>query len=199
MTGRRRAGSWPAWGLLRAAALLAPRAQRAEWLAEWTGELCFILEGTSTSRQAAAFCLGAFRDTLWLRRNGGGPCPARRHRLESPVQCVLALTVLAAASVMFAFGTPEIRALLVPSPYRDAQRLMLISHQKLGKPAGTVPADEYHWLESRGKYLFAGLAFYQTAKMRVDTADLSIASASSNLLSCLGLPLRNARRRRPWF
>ena len=67
--------------ILRSASLLVPGPHRAEWFAEWTAELWHV------NRGATAFCLGAFRDAFWLRRNTptpiGGirsacvrPCPA---------------------------------------------------------------------------------------------------------------------------
>ena len=56
--------------ILRTAALLVPGESRAEWLAEWRSELWYVHGNT------AAFCAGAFRDALWVRRNRRGPaCP----------------------------------------------------------------------------------------------------------------------------
>lgn len=86
--------------ILRSAALLAPAPQRAEWFAEWSAELWYVKKG------AAAFCLGAFRDAFWLRRNC--PAPMARHRLglESPLQCVLFLVALASVTAYFASRLP---------------------------------------------------------------------------------------------
>ncbi len=50
--------------ILHVASLLAPSDQRAEWLEEWRSELWYV-----PRRGATRFCLGAFRDALWLRRN----------------------------------------------------------------------------------------------------------------------------------
>jgi hypothetical protein len=47
--------------ILRSASLLDARSDRAEWFAEWSAELWHVV--------ATAFCLGAFRDAFWLRRN----------------------------------------------------------------------------------------------------------------------------------
>ena len=57
--------------ILRAASLVAPAGQRAEWLVEWRSELWYV-----PARGAARFCLGAFRDAYWVRRNS--------HNLEDP-------------------------------------------------------------------------------------------------------------------
>jgi hypothetical protein len=87
--------------ILGIAAWLVPRAQRRDWHAEWTSELWYVAR--CQSRQTTlAFCLGAFADAMWLRRNYRGP--ARADWLESPSQCLLYLTLLAAASVLLSNG-----------------------------------------------------------------------------------------------
>jgi hypothetical protein len=73
--------------ILRNAALFVPAPERAEWFAEWRAELYYVEHG------ATSFCLGSFRDALWLRRNSPNPRPA--FRLESPFRCVLFLVGLA--------------------------------------------------------------------------------------------------------
>jgi hypothetical protein len=70
--------------ILRAASLLAPADRRAEWMKEWQSELCYV-----PSNQATRFCLGSFRDALWLRRHQ--PC----HPLESPLGCLAVLALCA--------------------------------------------------------------------------------------------------------
>jgi len=80
------------YALLRAASLLAPGGRRGEWMEEWRSELWYI-----PPCQATRFSLGAFRDALWLRRNG-------RERRESPLlesaaSCLAFLTALAGLSL----------------------------------------------------------------------------------------------------
>jgi hypothetical protein len=104
MTLRRWLNSAPLHlAILRSAAWLVPGPQRAEWFAEWSAELWYV------KRNPAGFCLGAFRDAFWLRRNS--PTPNARHTfvLESPLRCVLFLAVLAAVSLLFAFRLPVAR------------------------------------------------------------------------------------------
>ena len=85
--------------ILRNAALLVPAPERAEWLAEWKAELWYVKRGATT------FCLGSFRDALWLRSNS---LSARRtFSLESPLCCVLLLATLVLLSYAFAFGLPS--------------------------------------------------------------------------------------------
>ena len=67
--------------ILRTAAWLVPVHQREEWFSEWSAELWHVWHtrnensvGTMSGRNdATAFCLGAFQDALWLRRNDLGP------------------------------------------------------------------------------------------------------------------------------
>jgi hypothetical protein len=92
--------------ILRAAGWMVPYEQRAEWLREWRSELWYVCQ--SRGRGAVtAFCLGAFKDTLWLRRNC--PCPEARKmsRLASPVKCLLFLVALAAISGFLAIRFPH--------------------------------------------------------------------------------------------
>jgi len=86
--------------ILRAASWLAPRAQRAEWVAEWRSELWYVAQAGGGR---LAFCLGAFRDACWLRRNSPSP-PGTMLRFESPWRCALFLAALAALSVL---GAPS--------------------------------------------------------------------------------------------
>ena len=102
--------------ILRVAAILLPAQQRAEWLAEWRSELWYVFHA-SDHEKATAFCLGAFQDALWLRRNSPRRDVRKLFRLESPLQCGFFLVALAAASLFFAFRLPGARDTIVPSPY----------------------------------------------------------------------------------
>jgi hypothetical protein len=85
--------------ILRNAARLVPAPERAEWFAEWKAELWYV------ERDATTFCLGSFRDALWVRSNS---LSARRmFSLESPLRCVLLLATLVLLSSLFAFGPPS--------------------------------------------------------------------------------------------
>jgi hypothetical protein len=174
--------------LLRGAAWMVPGAERAEWLAEWRAELWYV------DRGATRFCLGAFRDALWLRRNRNAPNSLRAFGLESPVRCVLALAALAAASVFLAFRLPLPRRILLPAPYRDALHLAMISADgQRDAPGPTVTIEQYRRLANRMHKRFTGLAFYRPIKARVPGAELSIAVASANLFELLQIPISGAR------
>lgn len=103
---------WLHFAMLRAASWLAPADQRGEWLEEWRSELWYV-----PRRPATSFCLGAFRDALWLRRNNQSPVANTMIRLESPLQCLTYLAALAAASVFVMVRTGGARSLKLPPPH----------------------------------------------------------------------------------
>jgi hypothetical protein len=119
------------FAILRAAGLLVPGERRTEWLAEWRAELWYA--SVECSREAAgllldrgrltAFCLGSFKDALWLRRNTPHSEEPVARRLDSPMQCIGFLAAIAALGAAIAcllwVGT---RATVFPSDL-DSQGL----------------------------------------------------------------------------
>ncbi|SPF39832.1 conserved membrane hypothetical protein [Candidatus Sulfopaludibacter sp. SbA4] len=97
--------AWLQRTILRAASFLAPGDQRAEWLEEWRSELWYV-----PRRGATRFCLGAFRDALWLRRNNLSPAKPIQACLESPLGCLAFLAACAAVSSLI--------VALLPAPRR---------------------------------------------------------------------------------
>jgi len=166
--------------LLRSAGVLVPRPQRPEWLAEWSAELCYVRQVRKSC--AFAFCLGAFQDAFWLRRNKG-----RGRLLESPVQCGMCLALLALTSVLIAWSLPSGRNAFLPLPYRNAERLVLISAAASIDPR--VSVADYRLLASGAQERFSVIAFYQPARTRVGTASMSVAVASDNLFELLDIPV----------
>jgi hypothetical protein len=88
---------WLQCTILRAASLLVPNNERAEWLEWWRSELWYV-----PPRRATSFCLGAFCDALWLRRNNLRPVKRSRIHLESPLRCLAFLATLALVSSLSA-------------------------------------------------------------------------------------------------
>ncbi len=97
--------------ILRAAALLVPSRARDEWFAEWRSELWYASRRCSCESatllwhrgHVTAFCLGSFKDALWLRRNTSRSEEGVMLRLESPSKCLAFLAALAALSAIVAF------------------------------------------------------------------------------------------------
>lgn len=132
--------------MLRNAALLVPGPERGEWLAEWKAELCYV------NHDATAFCLGSFRDALWLRRKSFSV----RHMfsLDSPVRCVLLLTAAVVLTSFWAFGFPSRKSLLEACSLSGIKQfalacfglyseslLILVTLNPLG--LGEYPANQY--------------------------------------------------------
>ncbi len=109
-------GAWLQHTILRAASLLVPGDERAEWMEEWRSELWYIPQCRAT-----LFCMGAFRDALWLRSNRCVPVTRTGIRLESPLSCLALLAALAALSVFFAFHIVALR--LEPRLALESSRL----------------------------------------------------------------------------
>jgi hypothetical protein len=91
--------------LLRCASLLVPASERAEWWREWHSELwhvnhiCAPSGGGSNGaeREVTAFCLGAFQDALFLRR--------QRHSLVRTASTA----IRGPAAIAFSFLPPHWR------------------------------------------------------------------------------------------
>jgi hypothetical protein len=168
--------------ILRSAALLVPRELRGEWMREWLAELWYV-RGSKHD-----FCLGAYQDAWWLRRNTPWP-PV----LESPLRCILMLASLAAIIGLIVAGFVPRRVEDLPSPYPDARNLVVISPSRHAMATGPgISLEDFRLWTTNTAHLFAGLAYYRPAVMDVEvaegqTAKLTIARASGNLFELLRL------------
>ncbi len=194
--------------LLGGASLLVPRPARAEWRAEWEAELWQVMRAQGGGRDQAAgqaraanspaaFCLGAFQDAWWLRENA----PPARSLLQhgSPAICLLSLAGWAAASLALALSLPNARKAVLPPPYPDADRLVMISPAgasigPANSPLPSIPLADYRSWQTSTRRLFSSLAFYQPLVKRVRiaphrAAELSIVRATANLFDILRIPL----------
>ena len=188
--------------ILRLAALLIPRRQRAEWLKEWQAELWHVRQLCGTEhgihwqaeQEAAAFCCGAFQDAFCLSQYLRIEVP--RQYLASATHCVLLLASLVAATYGLFMFLPGVRAVVQPSPYRDAQDLMLITRAGFaGTSSPTIRIDQFRAWQARKQHLFSAFAFYRPVVKAVAVTshppvELSIAQSSQNLFELLGLPVR---------
>jgi hypothetical protein len=198
--------------ILQCASWLLPSRQREEWTAEWRSELWYVCQrckGQASSQacgdeDAVAFCLGAFQDAFWIRRNSPR-LDGQSFRLESAVRCGVLLAGLAVVSLVAALLLPGARSAILGSPYRDADNLVLISPDGyLEATSPTISIEEYRAWKRRAQSLFTDFAFYRPMlrRTRIDehrTAGLSVAVASDNLFDLLEIPvsasaLEDARR-----
>lgn len=197
--------------ILRCAAWFVPGEQRAEWLAEWRSELWYVRQACDRESQslshgnkaATAFCMGAFKDALWLRRNSSRSKRRNLFRLESPLWCTFFLVVLTAASLLFTLRLPGAHHAIPFFPDDYPSNVAMISPIRVGmispiRPYAslfpTIRIEEYRSWTNSAQRLFTSLAFYQSMVSRVDVGqgqkvDFSVAKASKNLFELLNIPV----------
>jgi hypothetical protein len=200
---RRQSSHVPVVGLalLRCAALFVPTSRRGEWLAEWRSELWYVeqsYEAASGGGRLArftpvSFCLGAFRDALWLSRNlppeGTGPVP-----MESARECGAVLAFAAAISMTALLMLPGARRAMLSSPLVDAHSLVQISRAgAMGSSSPTISVSDYQSWKTRTRRVFADVAFYRlnfdSTQTKQGQRTLEIATASYNLGEVLNTTL----------
>ena len=170
--------------ILHTASWIVPARQRVEWLAEWRAELWHVRHACNgkdcrwsrDEQLATTFCLGAFKDAFWLRRNqldrdNPGRTLSSMFQFDSPRRCVLFLAGLAVASMLLAGSLPGVRKAILPSPYPDPQTLVLISLSgHVTDPFPTIPLADYRSWRGSTHRLFTGSAFYRPEARRYRTA-----------------------------
>ena len=180
--------------LLRAISWIVPRAERAEWLAEWVAELCYIERFAECGTQ---FCLGSFRDAWWLRRNNLHPVARRLLRMETPGQCLAVLAGIAGAIVLLVISLPSARGLFSGPPYREPHSLVVVSAPDVPYGQPSVSIERYRRLAAATRQSFSSTAFVQPAtihfRMRGRDVSIPIARASGQLFDLLGLPMTGQR------
>ena len=181
--------------ILRCAAWLVPGRERAEWLAEWRAEVWHVWQSYDRKVQVTDFCLGAFQDAFWLRWYNPRSIPRRILRTGSPLRCSCSLAVWTTISFVICLCLPGSRKAMTPSPYRNADGLVMISSGGYsGAQFPTIPLQDYASWKTSTRHLFTGVAFYQPIRKRIHIArhrgtELSIGRASDNLFKLLDLPV----------
>jgi hypothetical protein len=160
--------------LLRLASVMVPATSRTDWLGEWRSELWHVRR-EPRGMNVTAFCLGAFRDAFWLRRNRSGDEPVDI-ALSSPLRCLSFLAALGALCVVGALFLPGARMILRGSLYpRD---LVMLSPADRGDPSiqngffdpyPTVSRRQFDSLKAQSASQFTGLAFYVQTRMGART------------------------------
>ncbi len=187
--------------ILHAAACLVPAVQRREWLAEWRAELWHVCDSCERKQQgcpddmyqATMFCLGAFKDAFWLRRENPGSAFSEIFQLGSPSRCIAWLTGLATVTILMAGFLPGVRTVILPSPYSNPQTLVLISPSgHTADPFPSIPLENFQSWKDNTHELFNGMAFYRPIVTRLfpdrhPDSKMSVALASDNLFQVLGV------------
>src|SRR5271156_763460 len=89
--------------LLRCSSVFVPKSERSEWLAEWTGELAYILQerdAAAAPHCAVIFCFGSFQDALFLWWENLGSYAKGPFTSGSWVKCFASLIVLLVSSYL---------------------------------------------------------------------------------------------------
>jgi hypothetical protein len=194
--------------LLRSASILVPATQRAEWRREWRSELWHVRHicahaGSASrdpEREVTAFCLGAFQDALFLRRQSTCPEKAASAAFQgSAAQCILFLAAVLAASYAIALMLPGVRAQRIVSPRSVNPGVVLIQSSVSDDETPTISPGLYRAWKDRKQRYFESFAFYRVTSESVGRGSLStathpkdswqVARASSNLFQLLGLPI----------
>lgn len=186
---------------LHGASRIVPEEERREWLKEWKSELWHVAS-LHTGEKTTAFVAGAFRDAYVLRADLRVARVRRSHAFgSSPLLCLLFLLVAALTSIGIAFLLPGTRAALLPSPYRDARTLVVVSRDGTAHSLQpSVSLDEFRYWQRSAQHVFSDLAFYQIVRRQLHighgaAVELSIARATENLPDLLQTPSFTASTR----
>lgn len=197
--------------LLHCASLLVPAGQRREWRREWNAELWHVRQACSPAgaaewkaeREVASFCMGAFQDAFFLRWNGEeGWRPLKALPLRplrgSPVSCLAFLVGALAVCCVLSVLVPGVRAArsLAWNHAYEGAVLIRDANANSNAVASISPRLFREWSGGRSKY-FDGFAFYRIARTPVvfessQNRHWEVASATANLFTLLGLPVRFA-------
>ena len=192
-------------GLLRAAALLVPAAQRGEWRREWRAELWHVSQACEDSgfswpaqREIAEFCLGAFPDALCVRRQmrEGAEPAADVH--GSAAQCLVGLLAAALLAMLGASLLPGLRAENDAARFQVRRGLMVVwdGYRTTSASQPSISQGLYQdWKTTRQRY-FDGLAYYrmdhEAASLPFAHRSWNVAHATANFFAVLGIPVRLA-------
>ncbi len=204
--------------ILRIASVMVPETQRTDWLAEWRSELWHVRRDPH-GMNVAAFCLGAFRDSFWLWRNGSsdesrsilrlsGSTPEGIESfpdqgvpaLSSPVRCLSFLAALGGLCFVAALLLPGARMVLRCSLYpRD---LVMLSPVEAGDPSvqngfldpyPSVSRKQFESLKAHSAGQFTGLAFYVPMRLPMQTPNgkrtVTVARTTADLFRLLNIPV----------
>jgi len=134
--------------ILRLASRVVAASRRADWLAEWEAEL-WVISGRGSWSGTLRFAVAGAQHALWRWREGTMRALfedvrlAARRLARSPGYAAVVVTVLALGiGINTALFTALRGVLLRPSPYPDADRLVLVDlllESRAGAQADTMP------------------------------------------------------------
>ena len=174
----------PGLALVRRIAPLVPASRRAEWIAEWEGELHHAWEQPGNRRGATARIgliarsLGSITDALWLRRHNGETdmlgtdlrYALRTMRRRPGFATVVILTLALGIGATTAIFSVVNAVLLRPLPFPEAERLFVLRGESTSGDPEKVSASQSY--PDFTDYRSHGRSFSEMAAMRTQPATL---------------------------
>jgi hypothetical protein len=194
-------------GVILAASLLVPTAQREEWRSEWLAELWHVrhmLAGIDETysweaqREIASFCFGAFPDALCLRTQSSPTSAAPAHVPPAHIHgsaghTLLWLFAAVAICCIISRFLPGVNAENEASRFTIKSNVLLINEagDGLAHPAISTKLIR-SWQMTRQRF-FEDLAYYTVSHESTQTgsgaAQWKVAHSTRNLFALLGVPI----------
>jgi hypothetical protein len=187
--------------LLRTASLLVPTLQREDWRREWNAELWHVRRSytsfddtlsLNSHREITCFCLGAFSDAVCLRTQPAKSSSVHVHVHGSAGQALLWLSAVLILCFVISRLLPGVEAENEATRYQIKPGVLLINEAAADSSPSISTALYRNWKASPQRF-FEDLAFYRVTREIAAPASTpwSVAHASANLFSLLGLPILN--------
>ena len=183
---------WRALLLVRAAAWLVPRSRREDWRREWTSEVHFAalaMKETGDESRVVGFARGSFHDAAWHRLREWN-----REKVEREVSrgaqsagfCVVALIALVVLIGIASGFFPETRAVLLPLPYANAERIATVAQG--GTTVATRSGIHREWVAwwRADSHSIEDSATYLWNEQTIDGKRTLRAKVSANFFPLLG-------------
>jgi hypothetical protein len=191
-------------GLVCVASLVVPAAKRSEWLEEWRAELWYVLRECSSKtsvhprsvKEATLFCMGAYRDAIWLRKRSWQTQQPLAQIRGSAYVCVL-------AQVGILFAAWEVTQLSPRVVAVNEMARIRVSRPRLSEQLPTLYDGAHHTgVEDQVKELFGfpqryfdGFSHYSITRDAVSAQSMpatewKIAHAPSTFFTITNLPVR---------
>lgn len=183
--------------LIALASVLVPRANRAEWRAEWNAEMWhawhLLLERgepePSAHRQLRQWSMGAFTDAYWCRMqvlNRESLPEEWRRRCQTPAFCLAVIGAVLALITMASGLLPATRSVLMPLPYADAGRVATIAQGGVSLAMRSGPILKWTRLWQTESRTVQEFATYTWRNSRMSGASVLNASISPRFFWVLG-------------
>lgn len=185
-------------GILWSASLLVPTSMRSDWSKEWRSELWYVLREISHNpgfiRKATTFCMGAYQDAIWLRKQTWRQKSPFARICGSPAFCILLLIGTFLATWGIAATSPRVAAemsRIQVQPWRAEPQ-----HLTPCDCASDMPAEE---ISMRARQLFFdGFTHYSIIRegvraSAVPQSEWTVAHAKPDFFTVLQLPMRPMR------